>query len=162
MVESAPPTSGFVCAGRVGNRGLNLVPTEPPASRMRHRYGGGPFADLVMPQLPAAPGVYLWDEDGVIVYVGQTRMPLAKRLGSNGYAHISTYNTLPPEVGRRNGGQQTNCRLNTLANSSLSSGRALRIWYHLTEPGQALAAEARWMRDFGVPAWNRRIERSRG
>jgi hypothetical protein len=64
-----------------------------------------------MPRLPNEPGLYLWDVDGLIVYVGQTRTPLSTRLGPNGYATISMYNTLARQPGRTNGGQQTNCRI---------------------------------------------------
>ena len=75
------PTDGFARAGIVSHRGLNLIPTALPAGRARHSFGAGPFARLIMPPLPNAPGVYLWEKDGKVVYVGQTRMPLAKRLG---------------------------------------------------------------------------------
>jgi len=95
---------GFVCAGQVLHRGLNLDPLEPPPGRSRHAFGGGPFARHVMPPLPAAPGLYVWKRDDTVVYVGQTPTPLTKRLGSNGYSTISTYNTLAREPGRNNGG----------------------------------------------------------
>src|SRR5438552_2218708 len=104
-------TDGFTRAGKVGHRGLDILPQLPPTGRMRHAFGTGPFARLVMPPLPNAPGLYLWQEDGRTVYVGQTRTPLHSRLGSNGYATISRYNTLAREPGKTNGGQQTNCRV---------------------------------------------------
>jgi len=153
------PTDGFVHAGPIGNRGLNLVPADPPPGRLRHPYGDGPFARLVMPPVPKSPGVYLWELNETVVYVGQTRMPLASRLGSNGYATISTYNTFARQPGRRNGGQQTNCRINALANAALAAGSVLNIWYRVTEPEQATVEEAGWMEVFGVPEWNRRVER---
>jgi hypothetical protein len=153
------PTDGFTCAGPIGHRGLNLAPADPPPGRQRHQYGGGPFAKLVMPSVPNLPGVYLWELDGAVVYVGQTRTPLSKRLGSMGYATISTYNTFARQPGRKNGGQQTNCRINALANAALASGKALTIWYRVTEAEQAGAEEARWMMTFGMPEWNRRDER---
>ena len=109
-----------------------------------------------MPPLPNAPGLYLWQADDEIVYVGQTRMPLKKRLGPNGYSSISAYNTFAREPGRRNGGQQTNCRVNALANAALSAGRTLTIWYRATDEGRA--EEAQWMATFGLPTWNRRLE----
>jgi hypothetical protein len=85
-------------------------------------------------------------------------MPLRKRLGSNGYATISPYNTLARERGRKNGGQQTNCRVNALANAALRLGGELVIWYLITDGAQAAAAEAEWMRQFAKPTWNRRLE----
>jgi hypothetical protein len=112
-----------------------------------------------MPSLPNVPGLYLWELDGTVVYVGQTRTPLAKRLGTNGYSTISAYNTLSPEPGRKNGGQQTNCRVNGLANAALVAGGHIAIWYRVTSAADALSEEARWMTAFGMPRWNRRAER---
>ena len=112
-----------------------------------------------MPQLPNEPGLYLWDVEGSIVYVGQTRTPISKRLGSNGYATISTYNTLARQPGKTNGGQQTNCRINALANAQLSLGQRIAIWYRVIAAEAAASEEARWMSIFGAPDWNRRIER---
>lgn len=152
---------GFTCAGSVGHSGLNRSPADPPPGRSRHHFGNGPFARLVMPRLPAAPGLYAWERDGITVYIGQTRVPLASRLGPNGYATITTYNTLAKQPGRTNGGQQTNCRINALANQALTAGSTLRIWYRLTAPDRAAAEEAAWMAQHGTPEWNRRTERVR-
>jgi hypothetical protein len=152
--------NGFVCAGSIGHRGLNVMPADPPIGRHRHAFGDGPFARLVMPKLPGEPGLYAWQLDERVVYVGQTRTPLAKRLGSNGYATISTYNTLAREPGRTNGGQQTNCRINAWANAVLVSGGTLSIWYRVTAAEEALTEEARWMDAHGKPDWNRRVERA--
>ncbi len=154
-------TDGFVFAGPVNNRGVNVAPLPLPPGRTRHKFGEGPFARLVMPQLPNEPGVYLWDLDGVIVYVGQTRTPLKERLGSRGYATISNYNTFAREAGRKNGGQQTNCRVNALANMALSQGRKLSIWYLATSAADAAPQEAKWMAAHGKPEWNRRLEHER-
>lgn len=150
------PTDGFERAGVVGYKELGLPADPLPEGRRRHQYGDGPFARLVMPPLPGAPGLYLWQADEEVVYVGQTRMPLKSRLGSNGYSTISAYNTFAREPGRRNGGQQTNCRVNALANAALVAGRTLTIWYRTTDHG--LAEEAEWMAAFGLPPWNRRLE----
>ncbi len=149
---------GFVCAGQVLHRGLNLDPLEPPPGRLRHAFGGGPFARLVMPPLPAGSGLYIWQRNDTAMYIGQTRTPLAKRLGSNGYSTISTYNTLAREPERKNGGQQTNCRVNTLANAVLVAGHTLTIWHRVMPPGDARLEEARWMAAHGKPEWNRRLE----
>ncbi len=129
-------------------------------TRARHKYGNGPFAKLVMPKLPNAPGVYLWELDGTVVYVGQTRTPLSKRLGPMGYSTISRYNTFAQEPGRRNGGQQTNCRVNSLANEALSGGKSLVIWYKETTIEEAKGEEGAWMDRFQMPEWNRRLESS--
>jgi hypothetical protein len=155
--------AGFTRAGPVGHLDLNVAPADPPSGRRRHAFGDGPFARLVMPKLPAFPGLYAWQfDDDRIVYLGQTRTPLAKRLGSNGYATISMYNTLAREPGRTNGGQQTNCRVNALGNVALSEGSRIVIWYRVTTAEATLAEEARWMAAFGKPEWNRRLERVAG
>lgn len=153
------PSDGFTLAGQIEHDGLDLSPPSCRAGRSRHPYGFGPFAKLKMPVLPDRPGVYLWDVDSVVMYVGQTTGSLRKRLGSNGYATISAYNTLAPEPGRKNGGQETNCRINALANSALATGQGIVLWYRVTEAEAAGSSEAEWMTRFGVPAWNRRTER---
>lgn len=112
-----------------------------------------------MPTLPSEPGLYAWERDGVVVYVGQTRVPLSTRLGSNGYSTISRYNTFAREPGRKNGGQQTNCRVNALANAALVAGSRLVIWYRVTPGDDAPREEAAWMSRWGQPDWNRRRER---
>lgn len=160
--EPVLPTDGFVRAGLVEHAALNLEPDPLPATRQRHKYGVGPFAKLRMPRLPNQPGLYLWEEDGEVVYVGQTRTPLSERLGSRGYATISNYNTFARQPKRYNGGQQTNCRVNALANQSLASGHTLVIWCRTTSAELAKEEEAAWMQLFGLPPWNRRDERSRG
>lgn len=147
-------------AGVVEYLDLNVPPAALPPGRRRHAYGNGPFAKLRIPKLPRKPGVYLWEEDGAVVYVGQTRTPLSVRLGSQGYATISNYNTFAGQPGRSNGGQQTNCRINGLANESLAAGHTLVIWYRTTLKENAPSEEAAWMERFGVPPWNRREERS--
>jgi hypothetical protein len=153
------PTDGFDCAGSIGHDGLNLEPDPLPVGRRRNKYGAGPFARLKMPALPTAPGLYLWQKGDQVVYVGQTRTPLRERLGSRGYSTISNYNTFAREPGRKNGGQETNCRINWLANQAIASGEELRIWVRALPAPEVKAEEARWMAAFGVPPWNRRDER---
>ena len=152
-------TLGFELAGDVGFSALNCFPSELPPDRKRHSYGDGPFARLRMPPLPVLPGLYLWEVGDQVVYIGQTRTPLKTRLGPNGYSSISNYNTFARQPGRKNGGQQTNCRINALANEVLVDGGTIRIWYKITSAEDAPHAEAEWMRQFGVPAWNHRDER---
>jgi hypothetical protein len=152
-------TEGFVEAGRIVALALNVESQLLPQGRQRHAYGNGPFAKLKMPPLPDAPGLYLWVQDDQVVYVGQTRMPLKIRLGSQGYATISNYNTFARQPGRTNGGQQTNCRINALANQSLFEGHILTIWYRTTDALNAAVEESKWMRTFGLPPWNRKDER---
>jgi hypothetical protein len=114
-----------------------------------------------MPPLPNEPGLYLWEQEGTIVYVGKATKRLRERLGSRNYATIGTYKTLARQRGRRNGGQQTNCRVNALANTALSAGHGLSIWYRVTESLEAAIEEARWMAVHGKPDWNLRMEHER-
>jgi hypothetical protein len=93
--------------------------------------------------------------DGKVLYVGQTRTPLRKRLGSQGYSTISNYNTFARQPGRTNGGQETNCRVNALANTLLAAGNSINIWTKSTAPEVALASETEWINTFGKPVWNR-------
>jgi hypothetical protein len=90
-----------------------------------------------MPPLPREPGLYAWALNDVLVYLGQTRTPLAERLGPRGYSTITTCNTFAKQPGRRNGGQQTNCRVNALANNALAAGTRLSIWYRVTSSEEA-------------------------
>lgn len=146
-------------AGEITAVSVNQAPSAPPSGRVRHAYGIGPFAILRMPSLPPEPGLYVWCESGSPVYVGQTRSSLRSRLGTNGYARISTYNTFAREAGRTNGGQQTNCRVNALANAAIVSGHRLTLWFRVTAAEGARDVEARWMRLHGVPPWNREDRR---
>jgi len=154
------PLENFFLAGVVAHRGLNIVPDPPRPGRHRNSYGYGPFARLVMPRLPEEPGVYIWRVNGNIVYVGQTRTTLTKRLGAVGYSIVSNYNTYAREPGKRNGGQETNCRINALANAALAQGGEIEIWYRVTNPDESGRAESEWMDLHGVPPWNRRDERT--
>jgi len=158
-ISEAAGEDGFTSAGFVTADRVDLVPAPPPPGRTRHQYGAGPFAALRMPPVPDAPGVYLWLLDGAPVYVGRTITSLRGRLGSNGYATISTYNTLAAQPGRSNGGQQTNCRIDALANAALGAGGRIEIRFRITDADRAAGAEQMWMRSHGVPDWNARDER---
>ncbi len=96
---------GMTFAGSVVGSILDVAPAPPSVGRLRHVYGDGPFAKLRMPPLPDEPGLYVWASDGMVLYVGQTTGALRSRLGSNGYATISAYNTFARQPGRTNGGQ---------------------------------------------------------
>ena len=112
-----------------------------------------------MPSLPDRPGLYVWCVEGAPAYVGQTRGTLRARLGPNGYSRISTYNTFARQPGRTNGGQQTNCRVNALANEALRAGHELTLWYRITPAVDSALVEAEWMRLNGLPPWNKQDRR---
>jgi hypothetical protein len=151
--------AGFELAGAVGARATNLLPGALPPGRSRHAHGTGPFAKLIMPALPDLPGLYLWVVDNEVMYIGQTRTPLRNRLGATGYSSISNYNTFARQPDRRNGGQQTNCRINAIANAVIVDRRSITIWYRVTPSESTQFEESNWMRNFGIPPWNRRDER---
>ncbi len=87
-------------------------------------------------------------------------MPLKDRLGPLGYASIANYNTFAHQPGRVNGGQQTNCRINWLANQALAAGSTITIWYRTTSAEDARSEESAWMEQFGIPRRNLRDERA--
>ena len=145
---------GMQMAGEIVAARLDQHPPDPPAGRDRHAYGDGPFAVLKMPPLPDSSGLYLLCVDGAVVYVGHTRKSLRNRLVSNGLARISHYSTLSAQPGRTNGGQQTHCRVNALANRALRNNRSLTLLYKVTEESGAHSAKTAWMRRHGSPTWN--------
>lgn len=159
MAEAPAWQVGLTLAGPVVGSTLDVLPAAPPDGRSRHIYGAGPFAGLRMPPLPALPGIYVWAAAERLLYVGQTTGRLRSRLGSNGYSTISTYNTLARQPGRSNGGQQTNCRINALANAHLRDGGTLDLWYRVAAADESHLAEAVFMRAHGLPPWNRRDHR---
>ena len=71
---------------------------------------------------------------------------------------IHRANTLAPEPGRRNGGQQTNCCINAIANEMIRRGGVINLWTRETASNDARDIEIRWMAEFGTPPWNRRSE----
>jgi hypothetical protein len=79
-----------------------------PRGLRLHRYGQGPFGQLLLDPLPREPGVYaVVDALGEIRYIGRARDSIAKRWGPAGYRTIHPRNCFE-------GGQQTNCRINAL------------------------------------------------
>lgn len=150
--------SGFRRTGQIRSVALDIDPGVPPPGRTRHRYGDGPFALLSMPELPTHSGLYIWEVDGDVLYLGQTSQSLVRRMGSQGHAVIHRANTLAPEPGRRNGGQRTNCRINALANEVLRRGGVISLWTRETTSSDARDLESQWMAEFCTPPWNRRSE----
>jgi hypothetical protein len=47
-----------------------------------------------------------------------------------------------------------------LANAALDKGEEIEIWYRITNAEESLRDESEWMDQYGVPAWNRRDERT--
>jgi hypothetical protein len=108
-----------------------------------NRYGTGPFGKFKIPRHLRASGVYCLTVDGNLKYVGEAA-DLAARYNA-GYGNISPKNCYK-------GGQETNCRLNSLIFEAVRDAREVDLWFHPTTSYKALELE---MRAAMAPAWNR-------
>ena len=117
-----------------------------PQSRYANRrglplntYGAGPFCKFAIPSSYPVSGVYIISLDGELLYVGETAN-LSKRFNA-GYGNISPRNCFA-------GGQQTNCRVNSLILAAASAGRSIALWFHSTHDYKvreaALRSALRW------------------
>jgi hypothetical protein len=119
-----------------------------PRGRKLHKYGSGPFSDLVLSELPRQPGVYaIRDDGGRVRYIGRARDSFAKRWGSTGYQSINAPKWFV-------GGQETTCRINGLIVKAITSGASLSLYTHLTDDPVPL--EEKLIRALRPP-WNLRI-----
>jgi hypothetical protein len=106
-----------------------------------HRYGAGPFCRFRV-RTNAGTGVYAFVVADAVRYVGKCDI-LALRL-NEGYGRISPKNCYI-------GGQQTNCRVNTLVLEAVERGEAIGVWFFgCTSPDDI---EARLI-DALQPPWN--------
>ena len=92
-----------------------------------NKYGAGPFVTLILtPPPPKAQGVYAVVADSTqVMYIGQAANTIRQRWAM-GAAKISPRNCF-------DGGQPTNCHLNTLVRRAVADGRSLEL-YVLTTP----------------------------
>jgi hypothetical protein len=117
-----------------------------PLGRKLHRYGSGPFSELVLSELPHRPGVYaVVDGVGLVRYIGRARDSVASRWGSTGYRHINAAKCFT-------GGQPTTCRINGLIVQAITTGARLSLYTHLT--GDPVPLEAELICALRPP-WNR-------
>lgn len=90
-----------------------------------HRYGWGPFCKLsISDDWYEKSGVYALTADDRFQYVGET-----KNLGrqvNHGFGHISPRNCFK-------GGQETNCRINSLIRESAIEGDSINLFFHETD-----------------------------
>lgn len=108
-----------------------------------NQYGAGPFCRFKIPaNLPLA-GVYAITGDKALLYIGECEN-LSRRF-NYGYGLISPRNCFK-------GGQETNCRINTLVLKEMQAGRALHLYFHRCDNYKQLEAKLR--RDL-KPQWNR-------
>jgi hypothetical protein len=118
---------------------------RPTAAANRlHAYGLGPFCRFTVPgQWAGATGVYAIAVDGRVRYVGQCS-DLAARFNS-GYGTISSANI-------RAGGQQTNCRINSLILQAVREHSRVSLYFMAAE--QRVLLESKLIASVR-PAWNR-------
>ena len=89
-----------------------------------NNYGSGPFCKFAIPSSYPVSGVYVISVDNELLYVGETAN-LSARFNA-GYGNISPKNCFV-------GGQQTNCRVNSLIFSSIQAGRTVALWFFPTD-----------------------------
>jgi hypothetical protein len=120
-----------------------------------HDYGWGPFCSFGVPDDGThCPGVYAITVADEVVYVGETK-DLYEQF-ANGYGRISPANCFE-------GGQQTNCRLNTAIFHAARAGERVSLHLHATDDfggtGEENRALRRIIKDDLVtaldPAWNK-------
>jgi hypothetical protein len=120
-----------------------------------HDYGWGPFCAFGVPDDGThCPGVYALAVEDDVVYVGETK-DLYDQF-ANGYGRISPANCFE-------GGQQTNCRLNTAIFHAARAGDRVSLHLHATDDFGGTEEENRALRriikdDLVTaldPAWNK-------
>lgn len=107
-----------------------------------NRYGTGPFCRYRIPNDRHQEGTYAVTLGGEVVYVGKCR-DLTKR-HNMGYGQISPKNCY-------RGGQETNCRINSLILQCAKSGKPLGLWFLPTPDSSRI--EAKLIESFS-PSWN--------
>ena len=111
-----------------------------------HKYGHGPFCKFVIPKIYREEGVYALTIEDEIKYLGECRN-LSSRYNS-GYGNISPRNCY-------NGGQRTNCRINSLIFQEFLRGKQINLWFLQTGEHKAIEKEL-LLRLQPPPAWNLR------
>ncbi len=109
-----------------------------------HKYGRGPFCNFsISKKLANKSGVYLLVSNSSVLYVGEC-VDLVNRF-NQGYGNISPRNCYK-------GGQQTNCRINSLILHSVSIGRSIELFFLGTSDRKKI--EKLLMNNLNPP-WNR-------
>lgn len=107
-----------------------------------NRYGAGPFCKFKIPPRLRLPGVYLLMVANYVRYVGEC-VNLSSRFNA-GYGNISPRNCFK-------GGQETNCRLNTLIFRTVLDGQVVSLSFHVTKNHKAIESI---LRSALRPVWN--------
>ena len=112
-----------------------------------NRHGQGPFCRFSIPRGWSGPGVYALTMDGTAVYVGKCDTPLGERFGARGYGVIHPRNCFQ-------GGQSTNCRINSLILQHAKAGHRLELRFHQNiDKTTRSALESQLIRSLRPP-WN--------
>jgi hypothetical protein len=107
-------------------------------------YGEGPFCGFRIPNNLRHEGVYVLTVDGAPRYVGEC-VNLSSRYNT-GYGNISPKNCYE-------GGQPTNCRVNTLVYEAAKEDTLIELWFLETPKRKAIEDELIQRLN---PAWNRK------
>lgn len=99
-----------------------------------HQYGQGPFCTFRIPNNLPCSGVYAITVNNAIAYIGECAN-LSQRFNS-GYGQISPRNPFE-------GGQTTNCMINTFILAEIKNRRRIDLWFHATTNYKAIEAELR-------------------
>jgi hypothetical protein len=97
-----------------------------------HKYGDGPFCKFAIPKMHRVKGVYALTIEDEIKYLGECRN-LSSRYNS-GYGNISPRNCYE-------GGQRTNCRINSLVFRELADAKIINLWFMQTHEHKVVEKE---------------------
>ena len=107
-----------------------------------HNYGQGPFCKFRIPKGHKVGGVYAITVGKIVKYIGECQ-DLTSRFNS-GYGQISPRNCFK-------GGQETNCRINSLILKAAKKDDVLSLWFMETEQYKIREQELICREE---PAWN--------
>ncbi len=106
---------------------------EDANSTYVHQYGWGPFCKFsVSGDWEEKSGVYVLMTDDKFLYVGKTTN--FERQLNHGIGNISPRNCFE-------GGQQTNCRINSLIREATVEGTPVTVFFHETDNRKAVKQE---------------------
>lgn len=108
-----------------------------------NRYGAGPFCKFKIPTRFSLSGVYVLTVNHTPLYVGECAN-LSARFNA-GYGNISPKNCFK-------GGQETNCRVNSLVYAAACRGERLSLWFMPTSDYKVIESQLRTALRLG---WNR-------
>lgn len=108
-----------------------------------NKYGKGPFCKFKIPRDIELAGIYALNANDKVKYIGECEA-LSSRFNM-GYGNISPRNCFI-------GGQETNCRINSIILESLKKGTQISLWFHQSAQYKQIEQE---LREFISPEWNR-------